>query len=181
MKNRWRIFAAACICCMFLIGGAMTAVAAGALTVAVSSGSVQAGETVTVTIYAADADNAAVTADMNITYDASKLEYVSSSDDNAAFGNGTVKITGSEVRIKFKGLSSGDAYVKAESASLTAAGTHIMVSGEASGTAAGSEIASDDNTVKSGDNSLTSLTISPGTLSPGFTAIRSIQLRWQVM
>lgn len=169
MKNRWRIFAAACICCMFLIGGAMTAVAAGALTVAVSSGSVQAGETVTVTIYAADADNAAVTADMNITYDASKLEYVSSSDDNAAFGNGTVKITGSEVRIKFKGLSSGDAYVKAESASLTAAGTHIMVSGEASGTTAGNETDSDDNTVKSGDNSLTSLAISPGTLSPGFT------------
>ena len=163
MQNKLKIKLAAafCVVCMLFLGTSMTSYAAGMLSIAVSSGTVKSGDTVTVTIYAADANNAAVAADMNVTYDTSKLEYVSSSASNASGGGGTVKASGSSVDIKFKAVGSGDAYVKAESAALTAAGTHITVSGTATDTA-------DDNAAKSGDNSLSSLTLSSGTLSPTF-------------
>lgn len=159
--------AALCICCVFLIGAAHTVFGAGTLTVALSSSTVKTGDTVTVTVYAAGADNSEVTADMNITYDSSKLEYVSSSASNASGGGGTVKASASELDIKFKAIGSGDAYVKAEGATLTAAGAHITVSGT-SATTSESEDAAETDTAKSGDNSLSSVTISPGTLSPAF-------------
>lgn len=159
--------AALCICCVFLIGAAHTVFGAGTLTVALSSSTVKTGDTVTVTVYAAGADNSEVTADMNITYDSSKLEYVSSSASNASGGGGTVKASASELDIKFKAIGSGDAYVKAEGATLTAAGAHITVSGT-SATTSESEDDAETDTAKSGDNSLSSVTISPGTLSPAF-------------
>lgn len=159
--------AALCICCVFLIGAAHTVFGAGTLTVALSSSTVKTGDTVTVTVYAAGADNSEVTADMNITYDSSKLEYVSSSASNASGGGGTVKASASELDIKFKAIGSGDAYVKAEGATLTAAGAHITVSGTST-TTSESEDAAETDTAKSGDNSLSSVTISPGTLSPAF-------------
>lgn len=163
MQNKLKIKLAAAFCtvCMLLFGAAATASAAGMLTIAVSSGTVKAGDTVTVTVYAAGSDNAAVTADMNVTYDTSKLEYVSSSASNASGGGGSVKASGSSVDIKFKAVGSGDAYVKAEANTLTAAGAHITVSGSASDTA-------DVDAAKSGDNSLSSLKLSSGTLSPAF-------------
>lgn len=152
-----------CICFVFLIGASYTVFGAGTLTVAISSSTVKTGDTVTVTVYAAGADNSEVTADMNITYDSSKLEYVSSSASNASGGGGTVKASASELDIKFKAIGSGDAYVKAEGATLTAAGAHITVSGTS-----GSEDDAETDMAKSGDNSLSSVTISPGTLSPAF-------------
>lgn len=163
MQNKLKIKLAAafCISCMLLFGTAVTLRAAGMLTIAVSSGTVKSGDTVTVTVYAAGSDNAAVTADMNVTYDTSKLEYVSSSASNASGGGGTVKASGSSVDIKFKAVGSGDAYVKAEANTLTAAGAHITVSGSAGDTA-------DTDGAKSGDNSLSSLSLSNGTLSPAF-------------
>ncbi len=163
MQNKLKIKLAAAFCmvCMLFLGTWITTYAAGMLSIAVSSGTVKSGDTVTVTIYAAGSDNAAVTADMNVTYDTSKLEYVSSSVSNASGGGGAVKASGSSVDIKFKAVGSGDAYVKAEAATLTAAGAHITVSGSAEDT-------SDDNGTKSGDNSLSSLTLSSGTLSPAF-------------
>ena len=162
-----KFMAALCICCVFLIGAAHTVFGAGTLTVALSSSTVKTGDTVTVTVYAAGADNSEVTADMNITYDSSKLEYVSSSASNASGGGGTVKASASELDIKFKAIGSGDAYVKAEGATLTAAGAHITVSGT-SATTSESEDDAETDTAKSGDNSLSSVTISPGTLSPAF-------------
>lgn len=163
MQNKLKIKLAAafCMACMLLLGTAATTFAAGMLTIAVSSGTVKAGDTVTVTVYAAGSDNAAVTADMNVTYDTAKLEYISSSASNASGGGGTVKASGSSVDIKFRAVGSGDAYVKAEANTLTAAGAHITVSGTASD-------AADESGTKSGDNSLSSLTISNGTLSPAF-------------
>lgn len=157
-----KLAAAACIGFLCVFAPALAVFAAGTLSIALSSNDAKVGDTVTVTVYAAGADNAAVTADMNITYDTSKLEYVSSSASGATGGGGTVKASGSDVSIKFKAVGSGDAYVKAEGATLTAAGAHIAVSGAAS--------AGDDamDAAKSGDNSLSSLTISNGTLSPAF-------------
>lgn len=161
-----KFIAAFCICCVFLIGAVHTVFGAGTLTVALSSSTVKTGDTVTVTVYAAGADNSEVTADMNITYDSSKLEYVSSSASNASGGGGTVKASGSDVSFKFKAIGSGDAYVKAEGATLTAAGAHITVSGSSSDTSESDEMESDET--KSGDNSLSSVSISPGSLSPAF-------------
>ena len=161
MLNKLKIKAAAAVCILglFLFGASVPSFAAGVLTIAVSSQSVKAGDTVTVTVYAAGADNADVTADMNVTYDSSKLEYVSSSASNASGGGGSVKASGSSIDIKFKAVGSGDAYVKAEASTMTAAGAHIMVSGSASSDPDSSDPA------KSGDNSLSSLTLSAGTLS----------------
>lgn len=153
--------------CMLLFGWSFPVRAAGTLSVAVSSGTVGTGETVTVTIYAANANSEKVTADMKITYDTSMLEYISSSDTDATYGNGTVSATGESVSVKFKAVSSGNAYVKAEAATLTAGGTHITVTGASAGQSADTSEGT-SGTVKSGDNSLSALTISPGTLSPAF-------------
>lgn len=161
-KIKLKMIMAVCVVCMFFFGTALTVSAAGVITIAVSSGTVQTGDTVTVTVYAENSNGESVTADMNITYDATKLEYVSSSASNASGGGGTVKASGSDVDIKFKAIGSGDAYVKAEGATLTAAGAHINVSGTSEASS------SDDNRTKSGDNSLSSLTLSNGTLSPAF-------------
>ena len=160
IKSKITIFF--CAVCIFLIGTAVPALAAGTLTIAVSSGTVRTGDTVTVTVYAENANGEEVTADMNITYDTSKLEYVSSSVTGATGGGGTVKASGSGINIKFKAIGSGDAYVKAEGATLTAAGAHINVSGTQT------ETISEEGGTKSGDNSLSSLTLSQGTLSPSF-------------
>lgn len=174
MKNKIQILLAACMTCLVLMCGSSTVFAAGTLSIAVSSANVAAGDTVEITVYAVDENNTDVTADMNISYDTAKLEYVSSSAAGASAGSGKVTATGSTVSIKFKAVASGDAYVKAEGAALTAAGTHIMVgqtsSANTANTAASSQntSASQQNTAKSGDNSLSSLGISPGTLSPSF-------------
>lgn len=167
MRNKIKIAIATCIGCILLLGGALTVFAAGSLTIAVSSSTVAQGDTMTVTVYAVGANNEEVTADMNITYDSARLEYVSASGGNASGGGGTVKATGSTVDVKFKAIASGDAYVKAEGATLTAAGTHITVSGSSSPSSAADE-KTETNTALSGDNSLSSLKISPGTLSPAF-------------
>jgi len=168
IRNTVKITIAAWIACVFFLTGTTPAEAAGTLSIAVSSSTVSAGDTVTVTVYVADANGASATSDMTITYDSSKLEYVSASGTGASGGGGTVKATGSEVSVKFKAVSSGDAYVKAEGAAVTAAGAHIMVSGSSSAnTAADSQETSGSGTL-SGDNSLSSLKLSAGTLSPAF-------------
>ncbi len=165
MKSKIKIGIAVCIYCICLFGSTILVSAAGTLSVALSSSTVKAGETVTVTVSAAGEDGGEVTSDLTITYDTSKLEYISSSLDNATWGNGTVKASGSGISIKFKASASGDAYVKAEGVALTAAGAHITVSGAASDD---SEEREESGTVQSGDNSLSSLTISPGSLTPAF-------------
>lgn len=166
MRNKLKYIIAACFGCILYFGTAVLTLAAGTLSVALSSGTVAVGDTVTVTVYAAGADNSEVTADMKISYDSSKLEFVSSSSSGASGGGGTVTASGSDISFRFKALSSGDAYVKAEGATLTAAGAHITVSGTAGSNSTDTD--TDTDTVKSGDNSLSSLSLSHGTLSPSF-------------
>lgn len=152
------------------MGNAVSIFAAGSLSIAVSSGSINKGDMVTITVYAADSNNADVTSDMNVTYDTSKLEYISSSVTSATGGEGKVTATASDMSVKFKAIGSGDAYIKAEGASLTAAGTHIMISETAGNTSKEEkkETEEEQNQTKSGDNSLSSLKISAGTLTPEF-------------
>lgn len=64
---------------VILMTGQTPALAAGSLSIAVSSNSVSAGENITVTVYAVNASGDEATSDMTITYDSSKLEYVSAS------------------------------------------------------------------------------------------------------
>ena len=153
---------------VILMTGQTPALAAGSLSIAVSSNSVSAGENITVTVYAVNASGDEATSDMTITYDSSKLEYVSASGGGASGGGGTVKATGSTVDVKFKAVSSGDAYVKAEGTGVTAAGAHINVSGSASSDLESKDEADASNGTLSGDNSLSSLKLSAGTLSPAF-------------
>lgn len=155
-------------CMVILLTGQTRVLAAGSLSIAVSSSSVSAGETMTVTVYAVNEEGEEATSDMTITYDSSKLEYVSASGTGASGGGGTVKVTGSAVDVKFKAVSSGDAYVKAEGTGVTAAGAHINVSGSAPSTGTLSEETDTSNKTLSGDNSLSSLKLSAGTLSPAF-------------
>lgn len=166
--NTVKMITAVWILCFILLACQTTAFAAGSLSIAVSDSSVSTGNTMTVTVYAVNADGEEATSDMTITYDSSKLEYVGASGTGASGGGGTVKVTGSTVDVKFKAISSGDAYVKAEGAGVTAAGAHINVSG--STIAAGSQTSetADAGGTKSGDNSLSSLKLSAGTLSPAF-------------
>lgn len=161
-RIKTKLAAAFCIGCVFFFSAVSFVFAAGTLSVAVSQGTVKTGDTVTVTVYAEGAGGEEVTADLSVTYDSSKLEYVSSSASSASGGGGTVKAKGSEIDIKFKAIASGDAYVKADGATLTSAGAHITVSGAADASS------SDSDAAKSGDNSLSSLKISSGTLSPSF-------------
>lgn len=171
IKNIIHIAIAFWIGCILILSGRINVSAAGALTMAVSSGSVSAGDTMTVTVYVKNAQGQEATSDLTISYDSSKLEYVSATGGGASGGGGTVKASGSEVQVKFKAISSGDAYVKAEGVAVTAAGAHVMVSGNASSGANTTDEAADEdsvNTAGSGDNSLSSLSLSTGTLSPSF-------------
>lgn len=163
-----RLLIAVWIGLVVFMTGQIPAFAAGSLSIAVSNSSVSTGDTTTVTVYSVNANGEEATSDLTITYDSSKLEYVSSSGAGASGGGGTVKVSGSTVDVKFKALSSGDAYVKAEAAAVTAAGAHINVSGStvASGTSESQTTTANANL--SGDNSLSSLKLSAGTLSPAF-------------
>lgn len=153
---------------LVILTGQIPVFAAGSLSIAVSNSSVSTGDTMTVTIYAVNGEGEEATSDMTITYDSSKLEYVSASGTGASGGGGTVKVSGSTVDVKFKAISSGDAYVKAEGAAVTAAGAHINVSGSTVASGASESQTTTANGNLSGDNSLSSLKLSAGTLSPAF-------------
>ena len=60
---------------LVILTGQTPAFAAGSLSIAVSNSSVSTGDTMTVTVYAVNANGEEATSDMTITYDSSKLEY----------------------------------------------------------------------------------------------------------
>lgn len=161
MRNKRKVLLAFIVSIMFLMGSTLLASAAGVLSIAVSSGSVAVGDSLTITVYANGTDNSEVTADMKITYDPAVLEYVSSSKSGASAAGGAVTVSASEVDLKFKAVGSGNTKIQASGAAVTAAGTTVNVSGTAA-----DNIEADS--AKSGDNSLSSLSLSKGTLSPSF-------------
>lgn len=166
MKNKtggFKILLAMFAVMMMVVFGTVTAKAAGALTIAVSSQNVRVGDTVTVTVYAAGANNEEVTADMTVNYDSSVLQYSNSSVSGAAGGGGSVTARGSEVEITFKAIGAGTASVSAAAPTVTGAGVKITASG-----AADKSEEADAN--KSADNSLSAISLSAGTLSPAFSS-----------
>ena len=168
--------------------------AGGATSVSVSSGNVNIGDTVTVTVKASGPSGEKANATMTLSYDANVLQFVSCNTTYGG-GGGSVIATGESYTVTLKAIGAGNAALSVSgsdgvifdtneemdsmsgsSASVTvnnAAGGTGTATGNASGgagTTAGnaSGTAAGGTGTQSADNSLKSLTISPGTLSPAF-------------
>ena len=203
-----------CICLGLLIPDTVVWAAVGKTSLSVSSGSVNIGDTVTVTGKASGPAGEKVVATMTLSWDASVLEFVSSSVDSNG-GGGSRLINGDSFTITLKAVGAGTSAVslsatdgilfdtveelssmEGSSASVTvnnAAGGGAAGGGNAGGSTSGGGAAGGGNAggstsgggagnsgntggntqgapaeSLSADNSLKSLTISPGSLSPAF-------------
>lgn len=136
----------------------MPAYASGKVVVAVSASSLNIGDTVTVTATAQNENGEQVSTTLGFQYDSSKLSFVSCSNSEYSGGEGgSVTVSAARATITLKATAAGSASVSVSgSDGLTAGGTTLTVN---DGTVAAAQ---------SGDNSLSSLKISPGTLSPAF-------------
>lgn len=165
---------------------------ASSLSVGVSASSVKIGDTVTVSITVP----AGVSATVNVTYPSGTFSFSSASDTASAnggtvsmtigsYGSSNTKTTGT---MKFKAKAAGSATFSASApiagnqdgdrVSVGGASASVRVKNEAnehnsnkSDNSNGSDASdnnSDDNKTKSADNSLASLTLSSGSLSPAF-------------
>lgn len=165
---------------------------ASSLSVGVSASSVKIGDTVTVSITVP----AGVSATVNVTYPSGTFSFSSASDTASAnggtvsmtigsYGSSNTKTTGT---MKFKAKAAGSAIFSASApiagnqdgdrVSVGGASASVRVKNEAnennsnkSDSSNGSDTSdnnSDDNKTKSADNSLASLTLSSGSLSPAF-------------
>lgn len=192
MKNRKKFWGM--IIAMMLVIGAVPVMpvhASGKVSVAVSASSLNIGDTVTVTATAQGPGGEQTTATLGFSYDSGKLSFVSCSESTySGGGGGYVGVVGEKASITLKATAAGSAAVSVsgsdgvifssneEIGELSAGGTTIKVNNAAgnSGTAsndtgtanpnAGTDVT--DNANKSADNSLSSLSISPGSLSPAF-------------
>lgn len=189
MKNMKK-FLGVIISMMLLIGvlPAMPVHASGTVIVAVSSSSLNIGDTVTVTATPQGPGGEQTTAALGFSYDSGKLSFISCSESTySGGGGGYVGVVGEKASITLKATAAGSASVSVsgsdgvifssneEIGELSAGGTTLTVNnaGGGSGAASGNAgtdnpDAGTDNTNKSADNSLSSLTISPGSLSPAF-------------
>lgn len=189
-KDRARRLFVSFLAVLLMIGGILipdTQAQASSLSLGVSASSVKIGDSVTVSITVP----AGVSATVNVTYPSSVFSFSSASDTANAnggtvsmtigsYGSSHTKTTGT---MKFKAKAAGNATfsVSAPIAGnqdgdrVTVGGASASVrvkneSNEESNTGTGKEDdnAGEDNTRKSADNSLASLTLSSGTLSPSF-------------
>lgn len=222
MKKRFGIFfVVLCISLGLCFPGDSLQAATGKTTVSVSKGSVNIGDTVTVTVKASGPSGEKANATMTLSYDSSVLQFVSC-DTTYGGGGNSVIATGESYTVTLKAIGAGKSALSVtgndgvifdtneemdsmsgSSASVTvnnAAGTGGTTGGNTGGnadatgssgtggttaggntstggntsageTTAGGNTGTGDNAAeepKSADNSLKSLTISPGTLSPGF-------------
>ena len=176
MKKKLGVIITLLTLCICLMTPQMHAKAAsGKTTIAVSAGSLNIGQTVTVTAKALSASGDSAYANMVLTYDAGILEFVSC---NATYGGGggsiSVASDSFSVTLKAISLSATDGVIygtEEELDSMAGSSTSVTVKNEAAGSNTGnnSNTGSNTNTAAlSADNSLKALTISPGTLSPAF-------------
>ena len=137
---------------MFCVVPVLPVHAAGKVTIDVSATSVGVGDTLKVTARAVNDAGSKISADFTFNYDSSKFELVEGSQTGS----------GASVSITLKAIAAGSVSVSAsgknsELGDLTAGGVRITIN------EAGTE-----TTGKSADNSLKSLKVSQGTLSPAF-------------
>ena len=183
MKKKLGVIITLLTLCICLMTPQMHAKAAsGKTTIAVSAGSLNIGQTVTVTAKALSASGDSAYANMVLTYDAGILEFVSC---NATYGGGggSISVASDSFSVTLKAISAGKASIslsatdgviygtEEELDSMAGSSTSVTVKNEAAGSNTGSNNNTGSNTntaALSADNSLKALTISPGTLSPAF-------------
>lgn len=183
MKKKLGVIITLLTLCICLMTPQMHAKAAsGKTTIAVSSGSINIGQTVTVTAKALSASGDSAYANMVLTYDAGILEFVSCTATYGG-GGGSISVANDSFSVTLKAISAGKASIslsatdgviygtEEELDSMAGSSTSVMVKNEAVGSNTGSNNNTGSNTntaALSADNSLKALTISPGTLSPAF-------------
>ena len=202
MKKRIHLFfVLLCICIGLFYPGTTVQAASGKTAVSVSSGTVNIGDTVTVSVSASGASGEHAVATMTVSWDAAVLQLVSCSTTYGG-GGGSIKAVGDNFTVTLSAVSAGTSAISVSgsdgvlfdtdeelesmagsSASVTvnnAAGGSAGNAGAAGGGSAGNGDAAGGGTPGAGgenngggaplsaDNSLKSLTISPGTLSPAF-------------
>ena len=183
MKKKLGVIITLLTLCICLMTPQMHAKAAsGKTTIAVSAGSLNIGQTVTVTAKALSASGDSAYANMVLTYDAGILEFVSC---NATYGGGggSISVASDSFSVTLKAISAGKASIslsatdgviygtEEELDSMAGSSTSVTVENEAAGSNTGNNNNTGSNTntaALSADNSLKALTISPGTLSPAF-------------
>lgn len=183
MKKKLGVIITLLTLCICLMTPQMHAKAAsGKTTIAVSAGSLNIGQTVTVTAKALSASGDSAYANMVLTYDAGILEFVSC---NATYGGGggSISVASDSFSVTLKAISAGKASIslsatdgviygtEEELDSMAGSSTSVTVKNEAAGSNTGNNNNTGSNTnaaALSADNSLKTLTISPGTLSPAF-------------
>lgn len=183
MKKKLGVIITLLTLCICLMTPQMHAKAAsGKTTIAVSAGSLNIGQTVTVTAKALSASGDSAYANMVLTYDAGILEFVSC---NATYGGGggSISVASDSFSVTLKAISAGKASIslsatdgviygtEEELDSMAGSCTSVTVKNEAAGSNTGNNNNTGSNTntaALSADNSLKALTISPGTLSPAF-------------
>ena len=183
MKKKLGVIITLLTLCICLMTPQMHAKAAsGKTTIAVSAGSLNIGQTVTVTAKALSASGDSAYANMVLTYDAGILEFVSC---NATYGGGggSISVASDSFSVTLKAISAGKASIslsatdgviygtEEELESMAGSSTSVTVKNEAAGSNTGNNNNTGSNTntaALSADNSLKALTISPGTLSPAF-------------
>lgn len=145
--------------------------ATGKTTIAVSSGEIDVGESVTITIKAKTDSGNTAKAKLKLTYDEDILEFVSCSATYDGGAGGSVTATASSMTVKFKAVAEGRCplYVEASNgvesssgnslSSVEGCSTNITVNAASGGSGSGN---------LSKDNSLKKLSLSAGTLSPDF-------------
>lgn len=198
MKKKISIFLIAFCMCLGLLNPDVTAWAAsGKTAVSVSASSVNIGDTITVTGKATGPSGEKVLATMQLSWDASVLQFVSCSVDSNG-GGGNRLVNGDSFTITLKAISAGTSAVSLSASdgvlfdtvesldAMEGSSTSVTVNnsaGSGGNTGGGSSGSAGDNTGAGGnagggtvsetlsaDNSLKNLTISPGTLSPSFTS-----------
>lgn len=183
MKKKLGVIITLLTLCICLMTPQMHAKAAsGKTTIAVSAGSLNIGQTVTVTAKALSASGDSAYANMVLTYDAGILEFVSC---NATYGGGggSISVASDSFSVTLKAIAAGKASISLSATdgvifstaeeldSMAGSSTSVTVKNEAAGNNTGNNNNTGSNTnaaALSADNSLKALTISPGTLSPAF-------------
>ena len=183
MKKKLGVIITLLTLCICLMTPQMHAKAAsGKTTIAVSAGSLNIGQTVTVTAKALSASGDSAYANMVLTYDAGILEFVSC---NATYGGGggSISVASDSFSVTLKAIAAGKASISLSATdgvifstaeeldSMAGSSTSVTGKNEAAGNNTGNNNNTGSNTnaaALSADNSLKALTISPGTLSPAF-------------
>ncbi|MCU6736131.1 cohesin domain-containing protein [Diplocloster agilis] len=201
MKKLYQVLAVAMVCCL-VIPWFPSRVLAASGNLQVSGGSCNVGQTVSVSVKANAADGDIAAMDVTLSYDASLLEYQSSSV-NASGGSGSVHLvaqnsapgqTSLGATVTFKAIAPGNASVNVSNYKVANFNEEVLDIGQPGGASVsvtspgggdngggGGGNGGGDNgggdgggsEKKSANNQLTSLKISPGTLSPSFTGSRT--------